>query len=64
VWQQDLTCPGQSYGPGVAFEQGLADLPFQFADLLADRWLGDSQPGRGAGEMAFFGDHDKNPQLV
>lgn len=46
-----------------AEEQGVADLVFQAADLLAQRWLRDTEAGGRVSEVEFLGEHDEGVQL-
>ncbi|MNP48135.1 hypothetical protein D3C76_1422350 [compost metagenome] len=45
-------------------EQPGADFLFQRLNLLAQRWLGDTQHLCGAAEMQFFGDGDEVAQMT
>jgi hypothetical protein len=48
--------------PAAVQQPGAEDL-FQLPDLLAEGWLGDEQPLRGAGEGARVGDGREVPQV-
>lgn len=41
----------------------MADLVFQAADLLAQRWLRDTEAGGRVSEVEFLGEHDEGVQL-
>ena len=46
----------------IAFKQRRAEIVLQLLDLLAQRGLRHVQLDRGAGEVEFFGDHDRVAQ--
>ena len=56
VVRQGFSRGGESRPPTIALEEPHPKLPFQQADLLGQRWLGDEESLGGAGEMQFLGD--------
>ncbi|GGY49564.1 hypothetical protein GCM10010384_64610 [Streptomyces djakartensis] len=54
---------GEHDASWFAAEQRVADLVFEAADLLAQRWLGDAQAGGRMAEVKFLGEHDEGVQL-
>lgn len=55
---------GGDDAPRQAVEQGLAEFLFEFGDLLAERGLGDVEPGGGAGKAARLHHGDEVPELL
>jgi hypothetical protein len=44
-------------------EERNAEIPFQYTDLLAQRWLRDVKAARGSTEVALFRHGDEVPEV-
>ena len=61
--QEDAAGVRQRDVMAAPIEQRDANLRFELADLLAERWLRRVQPGRGAREVQFVGHRHEVPQM-
>ena len=64
VAQERLARRGQLHPPSGAGQQLAAELVLELADLLAQRRLGDVQPGGRAAEVQLLGDGHEVAQLA
>ena len=64
VTQEGLAGRGQLHAAAGALEQPHPELGLQRGDLLAERRLGDVQPGGGAPEVQLLGDGDEIAKLA
>ena len=55
---------GGQQAPATALEQADVQLALQLADLLRQRWLGNTQALGGAADMAFLIERDEVAELT
>jgi hypothetical protein len=59
IVSERLTSGREFHVAPIASQQLDVQVPFQPADLLAERWLADPQPRSGATEMQFLSEHQE-----